>query len=262
MTYRLNRFFIFVMMFCMCGVTTAQRIERTRLIGVAHTNILDTYLSPLEYTGAGLLYHSASLRAFGDSTSRWELQNSFWGNVNFSSNPTEDSSEWDGQLQLDWAWRYGFELHPQLKVSVGPMVEVGAGFTYNLKGGNNPAQGRLSLAFGASAAVRYNFRWLKKDMVLNGRMDIPMLGCAFSPRYGQSYYEISIGHYDNNVVMSHPFNTPTARMLLTWGIPLKRSYLQIGYLGEARQSEFHHLKRHAWTNGLVIGYTTTLLRCK
>lgn len=262
MTYRYYCIFIFFLTFCFCNSARSQHIERNRMIGVAHTNVLDTYLSPLEYTGTSVQYHASSLRALNDSLSAWQFQHSCWGNIGFVSNPTDDCSEWDGQLQLDWAWRYRFECTPQFNVSIGPMIEVGAGFTYNLKGGNNPAQGRLSIAAGASAAARYAFSCFKKNMAVNGRIDLPMLGAAFSPHYGQSYYEIfSLGHYDNNVVVTHPFNAPTARMLFTLEIPFKKSALLVGYWGEARQSKLHHLKRHTWTNGLMIGYAATFLRC-
>lgn len=233
-----------------------QSRERLVLFGIGSQNVLDTYLSPLEYTGANLGFHSSTLRPLRWCSGGWTYQRSYWADLGFVSSPTEDNDEWDGQFQIDWAWRRVWTPVARLQLAVGPMLEVGGGFTYSMRGGNNPAQGRLALSAGASAAARYDFEVWKKAFALNARLDIPLLGAAFSPRFGQSYYEIfSLGHYDRNVVMTHLGNAPTARVLCTLSAPIGRSRLHIGYRGEARQSRLHHLKRHSWLNTLMIGYS-------
>lgn len=230
--------------------------ERTLLFGVGTHNVLDTYLSPLEYTGTAVSFYSSTSRPLRNGQGKWTYQHSCWGDVGHVANPTDDNNEWDGQFQMDWAWRHNWQVAEGWLVQVGPMVEFGMGFTYSLKGGNNPAQGRCTLATGASAATRYDFRLWKKEFQLNGRLDIPMLGMAFAPNYGQSYYEMfSLGHYDHNIVLTHPGNAPTARVLCTLSLPIGDSRLHIGYKGEARQSRLNHLKRHAWLNAFMIGYS-------
>ena len=237
-------------------LATAQERERTVLVGAGAQNVLDTYLSPLEYTGTNISFHSSSRRSLSDKHADWQFQRSCWADLGFVSSPTDDNDEWDGQLQFDWAWRYRWKIAEGLQLWAGPMAEVGAGFTYSMRGGNNPAQGRIALALGGSAVARYDFKLWKKPLRLEGRADVPLLGAAFTPRYGQSYYEIfSLGHYDANIQLTHVGNAPTARLLCTLSAPIGRSRLHIGYRGEARQSQLHHLKRHSWLNTLMIGYS-------
>ena len=226
------------------------------LVGVGAQNVLDTYLSPLEYTGTNVSFHNSSQRMLSKGGGRWLFQRTCWADVGFVSSPTDDNDEWDGQFQLDWAWRYSWKSVAGLQLMAGPMVEVGAGFTYSMRGGNNPAQGRLAMAVGGSAAARYDFRLWRKPFRFDGRLDIPLMGAAFTPRYGQSYYErFSLGHYDKNVQLTHMGNAPTARLLCMFSAPIGRSRLHIGYRGEARQSRLHHLKRHSWLNTLMVGYS-------
>lgn len=260
----MQRRFIFLLFALSLGTIAFSQVrERSFLLGVGSQNILDTYLSPLEYTGTVVTFHSATMRPLKWSDGNWRFQQSFWADLGFASSPTDDNDEWDGQIQLDWAWRYNWQVAKDLQLQIGPMIEVGAGFTYSLRGGNNPAQGRFATAVGASSAARYQFKAFKTSFRIDSRLDLPLFGAAFSPNYGQSYYEIfSLGHYDHNIVLTHPGNAPTARLLCTLSLPVGASRLYVGYRGEARQSRLNHLKRHSWTNSFMVGYTYTFQKLR
>ena len=91
------------------------------------------------------------------------------------------------------------------------------------------------------------------------RADVPLVGAMFTPAYGQSYYEIfTLGHYDRNVRATHPFNAPSARLLAALRIPVAGATLSLGYLGDVRQADVAHLKRHLWNHQFMIGYERTL----
>ncbi len=139
------------------------------------------------------------------------------------------------------------------------MVQLGGGFTYLTTGGNNPAQGRLAVDAVLSLRADYDFRPGRSGGGITSQLDLPFAGAMFTPNYGQSYYEIfSLGHYDRNVRMTHPFNAPSARWLTTLRLPLAGAMLSLGYLADIRQSDVNGLKRHAWNHHFVIGYVRRL----
>lgn len=234
--------------------------EHLWLYGVGHTNVLDTYLSPLEYTGPSLAFiHRTERRA------RWgggkvTVQGLYSADMAVLSSPTDDADEWDGNFSAAFGWHYNWRPVPSLRLAAGAMLEGALGFTYNLRNGNNPAQGRLGMQLMASSIAEYAFRIRRQRFSSRLQVDFPLMGGMFSPNYGQSYYEIfSLGHYDHNVCLTHPFNAPSAHMLLTLQVPLgRRAMISAGYDCNIRQSHVNHLKHHHWSHRFVIGYVRRL----
>lgn len=230
--------------------------EHQWLYGVGYTNALDTYLSPLEYTGPsfGLLHRTERCARWGKG--RVSVQGLYGGNLSVLSSPTEDADEWDGNFSAAFGWHYNWHPVPALRLAAGAMLEGALGFTYNLRNGNNPAQGRVGMQLLASGIAEYAFRIGRRNLSSRLQMDFPLAGAMFSPNYGQSYYEIfSLGHYDHNICFTHPFNAPSAHVLFTLQVPMgRRAVLSVGYDADIRQSHVNHLKRHHWSHRFVIGY--------
>lgn len=136
---------------------------------------------------------------------------------------------------------------------------MSGGFTYNTRGSNNPAQGRLGLALNASGLAEYRFPLFRKTAAARLSADMQLTGVQFSPEYGQSYYEIfSLGHTDGIIHFTHPGNCPTYRLQATVTLPVWGAQLTLGYEADVRQSKLGGLKRHAWRNQFLIGYTRHL----
>ena len=80
---------------------------------------------------------------------------------------------------------------------------------YSTRNGNNPAQAHLALAGAASFVADYalprvegRWRWIVPGSV-RYELQVPLVGLQFSPRFGQSYYEIfTRGNYH------HTFQRP------------------------------------------------------
>ena len=84
---------------------------------------------------------------------------------------------------------------------------------------------------------------------------------AFSPNYGQSYYEAFVlKQEDHNVLFAYPGNMPSMRHRLTLDIPIRRYFLRVGYVAQFNQAKFNHLKYHSWTHDFVIGFNKYLYR--
>ncbi len=232
--------------------------EKQWLWGVGRANVLDTYLSPLEYTGTDL---SMTLRT--ERAAHWgkgvNVVAEYTAHMAYLHSPTDDGKEWDGEFSAAGGWIRSWQLNGHWRLAAGGLAEASGGFTYNTRGSNNPAQGRFGVQLEATALAEYTFRIGRKQASARVQADAPLIGAQFSPVYGQSYYEIfSLGHSHGVVHFTHPGNVPTARLLAVATLPVLKSHVSIGYLADIRQSRLGGLRRHAWRNSIMIGYTRTL----
>lgn len=235
---------------------TTRAVRHTHLFGLGTANLLDTYLSPLEYTGATLSTLHFNERRLSRRSPSWRIEGIYGLNFSGASSPTEDADYLDGNIMAACAvvrtWRAG----SRWLLAAGPMADLSAGFTYNTRNGNNPAQARLASNVGLSLRAEHAFRLLHKEWLLRLRADLPAAGLMFSPRYGQSYYEIiSLGKTDRNVRATTFVNTPSMRFSALIDIPLGRTRLTAGFHSDVVQSHLNGLKRHSWQNSFVLGWS-------
>ena len=269
-----------VAMLTVTCTATAQpaAVSRTWLFGAGHSALYDEYLSPLDYTGP-----SASIGMQNTRSTRWAnglvtQLTQFELDGAYAHSPGKHGRFYDGQVTVGFGWFYHTALSAEHRcyLALGGLAEFSGGGTYSTRNGNNPAQGRAAFDVAPSAIFTYAFRAPLRLRIFSNepnavepvehlcrlrvQLDVPLAGLMFSPQYGQSYYELfSLGHYDHNVCFTYPVNAPSARLQATLHVPVSRSTLfVVGYRGEARQSRVNHLGRHAWDNGVVIGFTRDL----
>lgn len=239
--------------------TEGRETLRTMLWGAGRANVLDSYLSPLEYTGQDfvMLHRTERLARWGKG--RVMTVSLYNGHLAHLASPSDNGREWDGEITAAGGWLYRFFEHDRWLIAGGGLLEASCGFTYNTRNSNNPAQGRLGGAACASLTAKHFFPFLHRRATASLTLDAPLLGLQFSPGYGRSYYEIfSLGHNEEIVRFTHPVNAPTLRIQADVTLPLFGAGITIGYLGDIRQSDLCGLKRHAWRHTVMIGYTRRL----
>lgn len=230
------------------------------LFGAGRLNALDTYLSPLAYTGPAVAVLHRSERSARWGRNRVTVTGLFSARGAYLHSPTDDGKEWEGNLSAAGGWHYNVRPATGLRLGIGGLLEAATGFTYNTRNGNNPAQGRLEADIALSGVAQYDFALLRRRFSLLAQIDVPLAGLMFTPDYGQSYYEIfSLGHRGHNVCATWPFNAPSARLLTTLSARVAGATLSVGYAGDVRQSHVNHLKRHAWHHQFVVGYVRRLV---
>ena len=237
--------------------------EHRWLFGIGAQNILDTYISPFEYKGVshGTFHRSARPARWGRR--RWQTIMQMCTNFSYDHSPTEDGKELYLQLTIGGGFVCNWKPSQRLRFFAGGLLEAGAGFTYNTRGSNNPAQGRFDIDLAATGGVEYNFTLFNSEMKARGQIDLPLMGAMFSPQYGQSYYEIfSLGHYNKNIRFISPFNAPSVRLLCTLDFPISRATISVGYHADIRQAHVNGLKRHAWSNQIVVGFVRHVKKIK
>lgn len=237
--------------------TSWPRRERASLFSIGYTDLLDTYLSAEKATGVELRY---TWEKTNRKCLHWSSYISHQGFFSFADTRGNSNSYIGALYNLRFGWHYNFDLavaseSPDLNIRLGGLADLTLGGLYNTRNGNNPAQARASLSVDPSVMAVWHFRVKGHPFALRYQASMPLLGIAFSPNYGQSYYEIfTRGNYDHNVVFVSPFSGVELYQRLGLDFRLWRTTFSIGYLGDIRQLDANGLKYHQYTHALFIGW--------
>ena len=230
-------------------------ITRSTLYGIGHTNVLDTYLSPMEYTGPELRILRENMRKTKYMNGKVSRQSLFQANASMTENKAGTSSEFAFLANWNLAYLYQFPISGQLKFMAGPHIDVNGGMIYNLRNSNNPVNVKAYANLGASGMAIYRFHIKEYPFVLRYQLNLPLLGMMFSPEYGQPYYEMSLNKdFGKNICFTSLHNQPSMRQFLTLDFPIRRSTLRVGYIGDIQQARANHLKSHAWSHAFMLGF--------
>ena len=230
-------------------------ITRATLYGIGHTNILDTYLSPMEYTGPEFRVLRENMRKTHWIEGKVSRQSLFQANVAMTENQAKSGSELYFLANWNLAYHYNFRINESLTLLAGPNLDLNGGMIYNLRNSNNPVNAKVDFNLGASGMAIYKFRIKEHPFVLRYQLNIPLIGLMFSPEYGQPYYEMSLSHdWSKNICFISLYNHPSLRQFLTLDFPIKKTNLRLGYVCDIQQAKVNHLKSHAWSHAFMIGF--------
>lgn len=232
--------------------------------------MLDTYLSQEKFKGTGFTFltinehikHPSAIpgqpsTAPDGSPSGSYNWSTIWQNqINLSmvKDRAKDGTELEACYNLFLGRYYAWHLlDGNLRLQAGGMADLGMGFIYNTRNSNNPAQARAALQLRPSGIATYRL----KKFSFRYELDLPLLGVAFSPNYGQSYYEIfSLGNYDHNVVPTTFVSQPSFRQQFTAAWLFCRSAaVTLGYLGDYQQLQVNNLKQHVLSHRIMLGFS-------
>ncbi len=236
-------------------------VERQWLWGAGWTSVLDTYLSSLTYKGTDFALYNRTERLARWGKGKVTVAGLYNGHMAYVASPTDDGKMLDAELSASGGWHYNWRPASHWRLALGGLAELAGGFTYATRNTNNPAQARLGASLWASGIAEYSFRFFGKNATARMQLDAQFIGMQFAPEYGQSYYEIfSLGHSGGTLHFTQMGNCPTYRAQAMVNLPVKRANVTLGYVADIRQSKLGGLKRHAWRNTFMIGYTRRLTR--
>lgn len=242
----------------------AQRyVTRATMYGIGHTNILDTYLSPVEYTGIEFRMSRETIRMTQLFDGNVSLQNFFQAHVSYTKNKAETSNEFAGLVNWNIGLHYQFRINDHLKLLAGGLGELNGGFIYNLRNSNNPASAKAYANIAASGMAIYHFKIKRYPMIARYQINVPFMGVIFSPDHQESYYEIfTLGNHHNIVKFTSLNKQPSFRQMLTLDFPVRYAKLRVGYIWDVQQSKVNGLKTHTYSHVFMIGFVKTLYRIR
>lgn len=238
-------------------------ITRATTFGLGYTNILDTYLSPQEYTGIEGRVARETIRMTNLFDGNVSLQNLFQSNISYTHNKTDNNNTFAGLVNWNYGLHYQFRINEHLKLLAGGLSDFNGGFIYNLRNSNNPASAKVYANIAASGMAIYRFKVKDYQMVARYQANIPVAGIMFSPNYGQSYYEIfTLGNSEGVIKFTTLKNQPSIRQLFSLDFPVFCSKLRLSYMWDVQQSKVNQLKTHTNSHIFLVGFVKDLYLVK
>lgn len=236
-------------------------ITSSTVLGIGSSDVLDTYLTPLDYRGIhlGLLNERLQVARFGNFN--WINQQKVWAEYSSNNDKTNNGLVATGFIGYSWGSMRRFTVPGDLTLMAGPYASGETGFIYNLRNGNNPASAKLSIETGASVMAVYRLRCFPKfPVTLRYQASLPLMSVFFSPHYEQSYYEIfSLGNTSGIVHFGSFHNKFDMNNYFTADLPIGAVNLRIGFMNKIHNTHVNDIKTRRISNSFLIGFSKEFL---
>ncbi len=245
--------------------TSAQSLDATRFeerafsLGGGLTALLDTYLSPLTYKGGHVVMQDERFAQTTAPSGRWFTQSLFSLHGDYTLAAEGQGLTVGGMADYAYTYYYRPIRTERWSLYVGPQGQLRIGGIYNLRNSNNPAQLKLGANLAASAMGKYSFALWNVPMSLRLQADVPLLGAAFAPDYGQSYYEIFyLGHEEGCVHVTSPHNNLSLRTGLSYDVQFRSCTVRLTWAEDLYHWHLGRQQYRMFTHSLMIGYVNDL----
>ena len=260
-----NKLSTLIALFIFCATLSAQSLEalrfeeRTFSFGGGMTNLLDTYLSPLHYKGAHAMIMSERFSQTRFESGRWFALSQFALHGDYTVVAEGRGLMVGGMGDYTYSCYYRTLRMQRWDLYVGPQAQGRIGGIYNLRNSNNPAQLKLGVNIAASAMAKYRFALWSTPMNVRLQADAPLLGVAFAPDYGQSYYEIFyLGNSEGCVHVTSLHNNLSLRSRLCYDVELKPCTLRLTWQEDLYHWQLGGQQYRMFTHSVMIGFVRNL----
>lgn len=222
-------------------------------VSAGHHTARCTYLSTQTYTGPGYGL------TFEWSRPTWlegSLTQSAHADVQYGYllSKSKNSRMYDLSICLEWGVEKTWTPAAGWKISAGGASGIDGGVMYLPRNGNNPAQAQMWAGVSLSAHAGYeNLHLLGRRITLSGTLEIPTVGCFFSPAYGETYYEIYLGNHNGLAHFGWWGNRPQIKSRLRADWLLGRHALTLGVDYRYQGLECNHLTTRRADISAVVG---------
>lgn len=234
----------------------AQKVRETStLYGIGNVSLKNTYLSPLSYSGISGKFFKETMHHGMWGKDLLVIQDIRHVDLGYTSNLSNNNNT----IYIDALWSksllYRYDFNDKLKLYFGGGMDINGGVMYNLRNGNNPVAVNLNTNLNFSTIAEWTVHISEYPIKIKGQMNIPLLGIAFSPKYGQSYYELfTLDNGSGTVKFTSIHNNITTRYMLSAFFPVGRGAIQFGYAGNIIQTKLNKIESTIYNHSFVIGY--------
>lgn len=224
-----------------------------------HSSILDTYLSPMKYSG-----HTISISGQWSKAMRQNPQKlimTFDISLISDINKNQVRNSYLYALNFNFAWNMQYRWLPiqNLQLSAGGGASLNAGALYLRRNSNNPVSAKASVDLTLNAMAAYSFKIGRLPLRLIDQLSLPSLGLFFSPGYGQTYYEIYLGNHSGLIHCGWWGNHFRLNNLIATDIMLGSINLRIGYRLNMHISYVNNINTQIFRHSLVVGIVSDWL---
>jgi len=235
---------------------------RTTQIGYGISNVYDSYLSPLKYSGSNIGLHYEQMKNTGLMNSNVSAQHLVNANYSWCDNNTGTASYYTGLIEYNYGLLYRIKPAEKWQIFTGIQAGSLVGFVYNTRNGNNPATGKAHLNLSLSAIANYKLQIRSQPVNLRYQLSFPFIGAMYSPHFGQSYYEIGLGLTDNLVHFSSFHNYLSSRNIISAEIPLNKSTIIFSYHFSFYETRINDLDTQLINNTFYFGLVSNFFVVK
>ncbi|MDO9154830.1 MAG: DUF3316 domain-containing protein [Paludibacter sp.] len=217
--------------------TTAQNAELRKyplttvsdVAGFSVLNILDSYLSPLTYSGMAIFYERTGQKLFSPENTSVSMQGRFRTLAGLTVNPQSTASITYLGAGYSWGAYYHFQITNELRLQAGSLIDAGFAVKQNARNVNNPYNFDLATNLNLSANANYDIATKRRTIRVSFGFETPLMGCMFVPESGMSYYELfGLKNYTNAVHFSSLHNKQGLSVHTSIEIPFKYSTWKFG----------------------------------
>lgn len=223
------------------------------------SHLLDTYLSPLKYTGWHTAFTYERRQAMKFSPEKWRQQLDLGVEINSAGNPARNASLLYGNLSAAWSMSRLWRLPYRLRVTAGGRAEGNLGGMYSNRNGNNPAALKTDISLGLTASLGWDVRVWRLPVVLRWQTSMPLAGVFFSPEYDELYYEIYLGNSHGLAHFGWPGSMFRWDNLVTADLGLGNTSLRLGFRSRIYSTEVNHITTRTFSYSFVLGVVTDWL---
>ncbi|MDR2475468.1 MAG: DUF3316 domain-containing protein [Bacteroidales bacterium] len=237
-------------------------VNHSTLYGTGIAGVYDTYLSPIRYKGIEIrLLDESNRMSKYCGGNKLSIQSRIDIAASLLKNPSGTATEYTAFADWSWGYFYRFHVTEKFRLLAGGLTGLAGGVVYNPRNGNNPVSLKANLALSLSGMAIYRTNLWQQPITMRLQVSTPVAGMAFSPQYGQSYYEIfGLGNYDNILYFSSWKNTFACKTLLSVDIPLNRFTIRIAYLHNMHFNSINGLTSELFSSSFLIGLSTELVK--
>lgn len=220
---------------------------------VGASNLADTYLTPLKYSGWHMGLHYDRMQAMGFNPENWVMRLRTGLHVDKTMNHRRNATMWYWGVDFSWSMMRRWRLQNGLSAGIGGEARLDAGCYYNTRNGNNPAAAKAAITMGLTGYAAWNGHIGRIPLTLRYQPSMPLVGAFFSPSYGELYYEIYLGNHSGLVHPAWVGNYFWLENLLTADIHLGNTSLRVGYSGTIHTTRVNNITTRRFVHAAVIG---------
>lgn len=228
-------------------VTSAYMIE------AGGAELVNTYLTPLKYSGWGGAFNYERMQAMKFSPDRWVMQLRSGLTLNRTHNPARNATMWRLTGEFSWGMMHRWRLPAGITLAAGGSTGIDLGCLYSTRNGNNPVAVEAAWTVNVTGYAAWNCHIGRLPLTLRYQPVLPLTGVFFSPQYGELFYEISLGDDSGLAHAAWWGNYFRMENLVTADLHFGATTLRVGFRSNVLSTKVNNITTRVVNSSAVIG---------